>query len=214
MTRFLRSLAVLFLASVIASCSGKTVDESNPEELYKDAEEDIQNDRYLIARDKLRTVKNKFPYSRFSTDAELRIGDVQFMQESFLEAAATYETFRDLHPKHERVPYALFRIGESYYGDIPDNVARDLTSANKAIDALNEFIGQFGKHPDAERARELLLVCRTRLAEKENYVADFYLRRGQTEAAKRRYRKVIGSFADTDPARHAREKLTELGEGK
>jgi outer membrane protein assembly factor BamD len=204
----------LLLVSLVASCSGKSVDESNPEELYKDAEEDIQNDRYLIALDKLRTVKNKFPYSRYSTDAELRIGDVQFLQESFLEAAATYETFRELHPKHERSSYALFRIGEAYYSDIPGNVARDLTSANKAIDAFNEFLARFPKNPDTPRAKEMLLASRTKLAEKENYIADFYMRRGQTEAARRRYKKVSGSFADTEPARHAREKLSEIAEEK
>ena len=60
----------------------------------------------------MKTIKNKFPYSNYATEAQLKIADVYYMQESYGEAAVAYEAFRDLHPKHEKVPYAMFRIGE------------------------------------------------------------------------------------------------------
>ena len=43
-------------------CSGKEINESDPASVYNDAEEDIENDRFQLALDKLRKVKNKFPY--------------------------------------------------------------------------------------------------------------------------------------------------------
>ena len=61
--------------------------------------------------DKLKIIKNKYPYSKYALDASLRLADVYFLQESYTEAALAYESFRDLHPKHEKVPYAMFRIG-------------------------------------------------------------------------------------------------------
>src|SRR5437870_1063058 len=104
----MRTLAVASLVTTLGSlsgtlvgCSGKAIDENDPGALYGEAEEDIKNDHYQIAIDKLRAIKNKYPYSKFAVDAQLRIADVYFLQESWGEAATSYEAFRDLHPKHE-----------------------------------------------------------------------------------------------------------------
>src|SRR5436305_4595321 len=99
-------LTVLVLLSILyAGCAGTPVDENDPASLFKDAESDIQSDHYQIAVEKLRSIKNKFPYSKYALDAQLRIADVYFLEESYAEAAAAYETFKDLHPKHEKAGY-------------------------------------------------------------------------------------------------------------
>ena len=77
------------------------MNEGDPTSIFKAAGEDIESDRFQLALDKLRMVKNRFPYSKFSVLAQLKIADVYFLQESFTEAAAAYETFGDLYPKHE-----------------------------------------------------------------------------------------------------------------
>ena len=143
------------LAVFSTGCSSAGITENDPAALYKDAEEDIKSDRYQLALDKLKNIKNKFPYSKYAIDAQLRIADVYFMQELYPEAASNYETFRDLHPKHERVSYAMFRIAKSYYNDMPSNVARDLTSAQKAVDAYNEFLRRFPDAPEARKAARI-----------------------------------------------------------
>src|SRR5688572_1079635 len=112
----LRALPLAILAAVaVTACSGQKIDENNPQDLYKDAEEDIQDKRFAMALDKLKSLKNKFPYSHLATQAKLRIADVYFDEESYIEAAGAYESFRDMHPKHEKADYVLFRIGESYF---------------------------------------------------------------------------------------------------
>ena len=131
-------------------CSGKSTTENDPASIYKDAEDDIQNDRFQLATDKLRILKNKFPYSNYAVDAQLRLADVYFLQESWAEAAANYESFRELHPKHPKVAYAMFRAGKSYYSDSPGNIARDLSPASKALDAYNDFL-QIGRASCRER---------------------------------------------------------------
>jgi outer membrane protein assembly factor BamD len=79
-----------------------------------------------------------------------------------------------LHPKHPKVAYAMFRIGLSYFNDLPSTVARDLTDASKAQDAFNEFLRRFPTDPNAADARKDLADCRKELAEKELYIANFY----------------------------------------
>src|SRR5262245_36455868 len=116
-------LVVLFaVAHALASCTslGKSSDE-DPDALFQEAEEALKDEKYIIAIEKFSDLKNRFPYSARAVDAELRIADTYFDQESYLEAESAYEIFRELHPTHPRGDYVQFRIALSYYKLIPGN---------------------------------------------------------------------------------------------
>ena len=200
-------LICTLLSTSFLGCSGKPIDESDPGALFKEAEDDLKNDHYQIALEKFRSIKNKFPYSKYSTDSQLRLADVYFMQESFGEAAIAYETFRDLHPKHEKVAYAMFRIGKSYFKDLPNTVARDLTPGHKALDSYGDFLKRFPTAAEADEARKDVADIRKTLAEKELYIADFYLRREMYDSAKNRYSKILSLYPETEPAKSAQTKI-------
>jgi outer membrane protein assembly factor BamD len=189
------------------ACSTAHVDENDPVSLLKEAEQEIASDHYQLAIDKLRTIKNKFPYSSVAIDAQLRIADVYFMQESYIESAASYEAFRDLHPKHEKTPYAMFRIGKSYYNDIPSVVARDLTPAQRALDAYKNYLSHYPSGTETAEVHKDIIEIRNLLANKELSIGDFYFNRNFYDSAKPRYKKVIELFSDTQGAKLAQEKL-------
>jgi outer membrane protein assembly factor BamD len=197
-------------AAGLIGCAGTEVEQTEPSVLLKEAEEDIASDHYQVAIEKLRTIKNKFPYSKFALDAQLRIADVLFIQENFGEAALTYESFKDLHPKHEKVAYASLRIAQSYHNDKPSTVARDYTPAQKALDAYQEFLRRFPNAPETDEARKAVANLREDLALKEMYIGDFYLRHNEFEAARGRYEKVIALYPETPPAKDAKTKLDQI----
>lgn len=206
------SLLTASTASMLSSCSSAPVNESDPSALYKDAEDDIKNDHYQIAIDKLRTIRNKFPYSKYSVDAQLRLADVYYLQEDYAEAAAAYETFRDLHPKHEKAPYAMFRIGKSYFKDSPSNVARDLTPAQKSVDAYQEYLHRFPSAENAQEARDDLNAARRLLADKELYIGNFYFKRDFYDSAKPRFERIIALYPETPAATEAKDKLAKIAD--
>lgn len=195
------------LASAVTGCAGKQVDQNDPNALLEEAENDIKNDHYQIALDKLRTIKNKFPYAKASLDASLRIADVYFMQESYPEAAASYESFADLHPKHERVAYALFRAGKAYFSEVPSTTARDLTPAQKAVDAYTDFLRKFPSAPEVAEAKGDIATSRKLLAEKELEIGAFYAKRDHKGAARARYLKLIELYPETEAAIEARKRI-------
>ncbi len=205
--RFLYIFAALGLGLGGLGCSSADIDENDPVALAKDAESDIESSRYILALEKLQKVKNQHPYSNQATEAQLRIADVYFLQDSFAEAAATYEAFKDLHPKHPRLPYAAFRVGLSYYSDLPGNHARDLSSGYKAEEAFKDYLRQFPAAEFSEEARLKLAEARKILAGKEMYIARFYFKREMWEAAKNRYSKVVNQYADSPYVEEAKEKL-------
>ncbi len=203
---FLMTLAALHMAG----CSSAPFSDNEPERLYKEAVEDMEDDHFQVALEKLKTLRNKFPYSSYATEAQLKIADVYFMQESWAEASLAYEAFRDLHPKHEKVPYAMFRASESYFNDLPGTVARDLTAGQKALDSYNEFLRRFPTAAEAPEARKRVAECRRLLAEKELYIADFYNKRDVTVSARPRYQKILDLYPETKSAEEAKAKLARL----
>jgi outer membrane protein assembly factor BamD len=203
-------LAALAVWTLFSGCAGSEIRDSDPAALFGDAEKDIENSRYQLATDKLRMIRNKFPYSKYSVDAQLKMADVYFMQESYGEAAIAYETFRDLHPKHERVAYAMFRIGKSHFNDIPSPLSRDLTPAQKSISAYGDFLQRFPNSPDAEEAKKDLTEATRQLSEKEFYIANFYWREKNWEAAKNRYLKLIAQYPDTEAAKKSSERVAQI----
>lgn len=193
-----------------SGCSSADIDENDPTALMKEANEDIESSRYILALEKLQKVKNQHPYSKEAVEAQLRIGDVYFLQESYAESAATYEAFRDLHPKHPKLSYAAYRVGLAYYSDLPGNHARDLSSGYKAQDAFRDFLEHFPNDENAPAAKAKLVETRGVLAEKEIYIADFYYKREMWEAAKGRYTKVVNLYSDTGFAESAKKRLQAI----
>lgn len=198
------------LGQMLGGCAGGDINESNPDEVMKLAEKDIENDRYQLAVDKLRLVKNKFPYSNLAKEAQLRLADVYFIQESFGEAAIAYEAFKDLYPKHDKVPYAMFRIAKSHYNDVPSNIARDLSAATKALDAYTEFLRRFPTVPESAEAQKDLADCRRILSEKELYIGNFYFKRDIYGSARSRFEKLIALYPGTEASKEAQEKLGRI----
>ena len=207
---FLGSLLILVSSALESGCSSKGVNESDPKSMYDDANADISNDRYLLALDKLRVVKSKFSYSSYGALAQLRIGDVYFLQESFPEASSAYETFVELYPKNEKAPYALFRSGESYFKDIPSNIARDLRSAESAITTFNQYLKRYPGGEYTEQAKAMKGQAYDKLAEKEYEVGKFYLRRDKPDSAKLRFQKILDQYGESTWAAKAKEAIEKL----
>ena len=203
-------LGVLILSLLSGACTTFAPEDSNPEALFKLAEEEIKGNRYLMAIDKLRMVKNKFPYSKFAAEAQLRIADVYFLQESFTEAALGYETFRDLYPKHPKTGYATFRIAKSYFGESPENVSRDQTPTLKALEGYQEFLRRHPDSPESAEARTDAAEATRRLAQKEYEIARFYMKRRDYSSARSRLQKLIRLYPQSSVAAEAQKRLEKL----
>lgn len=204
------SLAAIFVVfAFFAGCSSQEVNREDPDSLFNEAESLFKDERYLIAIEKYRDIKNRFPYSSRAVDSELRIADTYFAQENYLEAESAYEIFKELHPTHPRSDYVQFRIGLSYYKEIPDNSARDLSSANRAIDAFSVLIEKYPKSEFVSQAKEFSIEARKKLGEHESYVANFYFQRRHYLSASYRYASLLRDFPNMG---YDEEALYRLGQ--
>lgn len=187
---------VAFLTLFIEGCTSKAVKGEDPDSLFEIAEAEFKDEKYLIAIEKYRDLKNRYPYSARAVDAELRIADAYFEQESYLEAESAYEVFRELHPTHAKIAYVQYRIGLSYFNQIPANPARDLSAAYRAIDAFDTLLQKYPSSEYVEKAKADLVEAKKRILEYENYVANFYYQKEHFLSASYRYNTILKEFAN------------------
>lgn len=186
----------LLIFAALVGCSSTEKRSDTPDGLFAIAQEFEAADRYELAILRYTEVKNKFPYSSFATKAELAIADVHFKAESWPEAQVSYQAFRELHPTHPQIPYVVYRIGLSFYNQVPDTVDRDLTLAHDAIAAFDEVVRRFPSSEQAADAKVKREECLKRLAGKEEYIADFYFIRGMYDSALPRYEELLRAYPD------------------
>jgi outer membrane protein assembly factor BamD len=188
-------LIIVCLSLFTLSCASKKGEIVLPEQIdLKRAKEFQEAGRYELALDQYSQIKNKYPLSPAATEAELELAETFFLQGSYIEAQAAFETFRDLHPTHPKVDFSAFRVGMSFFNQIPQTVDRDLTPATKAIKSFEEFSQNYPNSSYVGEALEKKELCRKKLAEKEYYIADFYLKREHYAAAQRRLKVILRQY--------------------
>ncbi len=194
LSKILKLFFILALFQFFVGCATEEKKADTPEAAFQLAKEYEDADRYEIALQKYADVKNKFPYSSYGSLAELAIADVHFKRESYAESQISYQNFRELHPKHPKIDYVIYRIGLSYYMQLPETIDRDLTVAQDAIYSFNEIIKTFPRSEHAQAAREHREKAYVMLVEKELYVADFYFKQKNFDSALTRYESAYQKY--------------------
>jgi outer membrane protein assembly factor BamD len=199
--------AAVWLAAVLGCASGP---EARPRVSYRvSAKENFIKGRkamadedYLEAIEYFKFVKNKFPYSAYATQSDLLLADCQYERDRFLEAADAYLNFIKLHPKNEKVPYAMFRIGASFYERIPSDFfifppafEMDQKETKRAVRELERYLARFPDDENAPAARDMLAECKRRLAQRVHFVMEFNRERDKHRGALWRAEQLLADYA-------------------
>jgi len=192
----MRSLkAILILVFFIVGCSSTPdIDTSTPEGAYKLAEKYEKDERFEEAITQYSVVKNKHPYSKLATEAELRIAEIHFKREEYVESQSAYQVFKEMHPTHPQIDYVTFRLGLSFYDQLPGTIDRDLSVAERAILYFDEVINSFPKSQYVGEARDYKQKALKMLAEKEYYIGHFYFIRDHYESALGRFEDLLAKY--------------------
>ncbi len=215
-------LAVAALLS-LAACGGKHVSLTGGVKFGQNAEEDyaagvdlLKDGAYPEAEKFFERVKTKYPFSKYSALSDLRLADVKFEQKAWAEAIEAYNDFVRLHPTHEEVDYAEYRVGKAFLEDAPGDFAlfppayeKDQRQVERAATALQAFLEKHAASKHAADAKKLLDEARGRLANHEWYVGEFYFKRGKWAGAAGRYEALVEKYPGS---RHEAEALLKLAE--
>jgi outer membrane protein assembly factor BamD len=209
------STVVKLYDDTIGRFVGGEEDELPAAQLMAEGIEKYEKGYYEEATEAFQKVKDRYPYSQYALEAELRMADSLFQQELYNEAYDAYKEFERLHPKNENIPYAIYRQGMSHFKQI-STMDRDQSPTLRARDEFERLIQKFPENEYAAMARARLRECYISLAEYEVYVGNFYYKKRNYQAAINRYEYVLENYPDVgqyykalENLRRAKEKLAE-----
>jgi outer membrane protein assembly factor BamD len=196
--RKLKLFIFCFFLSLISCATKRPSGSTEAEILYKEANELIGKSRFIQATEKLNSIRSQYPYSFYATNAELLQADILFSQDNYAEAASAYILFRDFHPKYEKLGYVIFKISESFYLQLPSTFDRDLSAGVEAIKYCNELIQNYSNTEYAKDAQNRINQIEEMIEKKDIYIADFYFKTKDYQAAKARYEDILKTLKNKD----------------
>lgn len=210
----------VFALAVLPLLGGCSLFRSRPDtlppaaKLYEDAERDLLRGRQEAARDALRKLVERHPDSTLVPKARFLLGESYYRDQEFDRATREFEAFMSLYPGHAIADLAQYRLARSYLDQMPI-LERDQALTAKALAEFRKLVKQYPESRYAPDSIAKIEACRLRLAQKEIWIADYYVRQGNLVAAIQRYDSVLKEYARTAVAPQAlfqkAEALTRLG---
>lgn len=180
-------MAILTSIFVISCSSTDPIDANSAERAFKDAKEYEDEERYEEALRRYDEVKNKFPYSQYSKESDLRIADIYFKKEEYASAALSYSNFKYLYPNHPQIPYVSLQLALSYFNQLPSTIDRDLSKGAQAIQEFNLVIEKYPNTDFSKTAQQKKKDTQDMLAKKESYIANWYFKKEKYQSAMKRF---------------------------
>lgn len=218
-TGFVR-LSLLALGLSLAACASTPSGDSAwgdfssgtlppPGQAYAMGVNRMQTGDYSMAVKDFNALQETYPYSAWSTHAEVLTAYSQYKQMDYDDAISSLNRFIELHPENDEAAYAYYLKALCYYEQI-NGVARDQTPTYEAIQALQDVVTRF---PDSAYARDAQIKIRlgeNRLAGHDMVVGRYYQKQHLYVAAIGRYLDVVNNYQTTTDAPEALERIVEV----
>jgi outer membrane protein assembly factor BamD len=195
MKRTLKAAFLAVMTAVLLQGCATTKLNAPPDVLFKEGEQSFQKGNYEDAIAQWKKVKESYQSPELSVRAEINIADAYFLNKDFIEAAAAFEDFRKLHPKHERAGYALYYQALSYFYQI-NRIDTDQTPVKNALITFQSYLALYPGGEHTAEVKEKILNCRDKQLQYEIYVGRFYLRTEKYIAAIGRFESALKVFSD------------------
>ena len=201
-----RSVALFIL--LLAACSFS--DKNDPAtwsatKLYREAKEALDSGGYDQAIKLYETLEARFPYGRYSQQAQLDIAYAYYKQNEPVPAVAATDRFIKLHPNHPNVDYAYYLKGLTHFNaDLgllgrlsgQDRTERDPKAVRESFDAFKDLVQRFPESKYASDARARMRYLVNALAFHEVHVARYYMKRGAYVAAANRAQYALKNYPE------------------
>lgn len=203
--RFARRLIAALLTALLAAGCGKGDRDmrSGAEELFERGTKSMKSGNFTNAIGYYEGLEARYPFSNQAKQAQLNLIYCYFRngdRELAVDAATQFE--RE-NPTHPRVDYALYMRGLANFAPQHNvfhrvfNVdlwKRPPVNARESFSAFSRLVQRYPQSRYAPDAHQRMVFLRNRLAQHENYVAEYYYKRGAFAAAANRAKFVVDTY--------------------
>lgn len=206
-------LSILIITIVLSACASDGVDEPydptknwSAEKLYSEAKRKLAQKEYISAIEYFETLEARFPFGKFTQQAQLDIAYSYLKQDEFDNAIAAADQFIKLHPRHEAVAYAYYIKGLSNFSRGQSTMERlfprqmemvDQSWLRAAFADFDTLIKRFPSSQYVDDAKLRMVFLRNSMAQHELITAEYYFVRGAMIAAINRAQYLLDHFDKT-----------------
>jgi len=192
----LKSVGAL-LALLSVSCSQETV--LSEQEYHETATKAMDDKVYDVAIHHYQKLLEEYPFSDYSEEAQLKIGQAQYLNKQYAESIASFQDFQRMHPTNPNLGLTEYYTAMAYL-DQAGSPDRDQRAAENAQVHFQAVLTRYPDSPYTEEAKKKLKECRELLAGHEYAIAKFYLIWLDPVGAEARLRRLLENYPDTDTA--------------
>ena len=201
-----RVLLIAIFGLALAACANndeQRTEVQNITEAYEKAQESIARGNFRRGIQIFEAIQARYPFSDLSRQIQLELMYAYYKSGQTEQAVDASETFMRENPIHPQVDYALYIQGLCYFDDDPgmldrlfrtDTTNRPPKELERAYVSFRRLVERFPASEYAPDAEQRMLYIKNRLADYENHVADYYLRRGAYVAALNRAKAALEQF--------------------
>lgn len=218
-TGFVRFSTLLLGLSLAACSSGPKGNPSlgdfasgvvpPPEQAYAVGVGRLEKGDYDMATKDFDALQETYPYSSWSTHAEILGAYSQFQNMSYDDAISSLNRFIQLHPENQEAAYAYYLRALCYYYQIR-GVQRDQTATYEAIQALQDVVNRYPNSAYARDAQIKIRLATNRLAGQDMSIGRYYQGQHLYAAAIGRYLDVVNNYQTTSFTPEALERIVEV----
>ena len=196
------AVAVAFLVSGCSLLGGRPSTVAPAAKLYETGERLLLQEKYPDAREQFSWIVERHPESDLAPVARFLVGETYFRNKDFEKAVPEFESFVSLYPGNQIADLGQYRLARSYFEQMP-TLVRDQKITTQALAEFQKLIRLYPESRYAPDAIVKIEACRLRLAQKELWIAAYYVGQGKYESALPRFDTVIKDYGRTQAAPEA-----------
>jgi outer membrane protein assembly factor BamD len=205
----LQTILLAVLVSVAGCASNEEPYDAvqDLQEAYELAQSSIRKGNYRRGIQILETIQARYPFSDVARQIQLDLMYAYYKSGAPELAVEAADTFMRENPIHPRVDYALYVKGLAYFSDEPgilerwfrkNTDKRPPKDVDQAYQSFRRLVERYPASEYAPDAQQRIIYLKNRLANYENEVADYYLRRGAYVAAANRASNALETYNGAD----------------
>ena len=198
--------AMLMVGAGCASNDEQDAVLNDIRDAYSTAKYSVARGNYTRGIEIFEAIQARYPFSELSRQLQLDLMYAYYKAGRTEEAVETADTFMRENPIHESVDYALYIKGlanfEDEAGFLEQRFRKDVTErppqgVEESYSSFRRLVERYQASQYAPDAEQRMVFLKNRLADYENHVADYYLRRGAYIASLNRAKNALEEYNGT-----------------
>ena len=213
----IKKFICLILLCLCISCSNnneklnsdKEINETIiPEDLYKLAKVNFDQENFEVARNQFLEIKKLFPLSNEAIQSEIMIAFIGYVQMDYENAILNFKKIINKYPSHKDLDYIYYMIAICNYEQI-QNESLDGYYNELALNSFAQVIERFPESKYSKDSSQKIILVRSNIAAKHMEIGRFYLSNKKYIAALNRFKIVVDEYSITKFTPEALHRMVE-----